>query len=321
MKFLVAAVCLLTSAVLADALAAPIEVETTRRSLNAEQPEQDRVGALLFRGALDMTADNEHFGGLSGLEVSADGSRLNAVGDRGSWFTARLLYDDEGWLSGLDSAELAPMLGLNGKPLQRKNVQDAEAVTALPDGSLLVSFEHKHRLRRYGNGRAEARQAESWPSPTDLENLPYNDGLETLSVLGDGRLLAIAQDDSQGDAYPAFLWNGTDWDVLSYGREGIYQPSGAALLPGGDLLVLERRFSWIGGLGSRLMRIPAASIEPGALLKGTELAVLGPPLINENWEGLATAVGPRGETLIYLLSDDNFMPLLRNMLVMFELAP
>ncbi len=37
-------------------------------------------------------------------------------------------------------------------------------------------------------------------------------------------------------------------------------------------------------------------------------------------EGIAARRGPGGETLIYLISDDNFHPWQRTLLLMFELA-
>jgi hypothetical protein len=38
----------------------------------------------------------------------------------------------------------------------------------------------------------------------------------------------------------------------------------------------------------------------------------------DNMEGLAVRRGPKGETLLYILSDDNYSPLQRTLLLMFE---
>jgi hypothetical protein len=43
------------------------------------------------------------------------------------------------------------------------------------------------------------------------------------------------------------------------------------------------------------------------------------PLLNDNFEGVAVRPGPNGETLIYIVSDDNFLPFQRAYLVMFSL--
>jgi hypothetical protein len=41
----------------------------------------------------------------------------------------------------------------------------------------------------------------------------------------------------------------------------------------------------------------------------------------DNLEGVAVTKGARGETLLWLISDDNFNALQRNLLLMFELTP
>ena len=67
--------------------------------------------------------------------------------------------------------------------------------------------------------------------------------------------------------------------------------------------------------------MPAAALRPGATVSGQEIAILAPPLDVDNFEGVATRTGPHGETLIYLVSDDNFQPLEKTLLFMLELQP
>ena len=55
-------------------------------------------------------------------------------------------------------------------------------------------------------------------------------------------------------------------------------------------------------------------------MRAEELARLASPYAVDNLEGLAATKGPRGETLLWLISDDNFNPLQRNLLLLFELA-
>jgi hypothetical protein len=56
-------------------------------------------------------------------------------------------------------------------------------------------------------------------------------------------------------------------------------------------------------------------------VRATELAFLAAPYAVDNLEGLAATKGTRGETLLWLISDDNFNPLQRNILLQFELLP
>ncbi len=70
----------------------------------------------------------------------------------------------------------------------------------------------------------------------------------------------------------------------------------------------------------RLRRIAAQTIVPGARLDGAAIAVLRPPLTVDNLEGVAARRGAAGETLLYLVSDDNFRTTQRTLLLLFALA-
>ena len=69
-------------------------------------------------------------------------------------------------------------------------------------------------------------------------------------------------------------------------RVSPFRPTGATTLPEGDLLVLERRFSILGGLGIRIRRIDQAKVRPDALLEGEAVAEFRPPSIYDNMEGI-----------------------------------
>ena len=79
-----------------------VAVEARPVALNPSDSGQTAVDRLLYRGGLVLGADWKGFGGWSGLQISADGSRAILVSDKGRWLTARLGYDSEGRLSGLD---------------------------------------------------------------------------------------------------------------------------------------------------------------------------------------------------------------------------
>ena len=99
-------------------------------------------------------------------------------------------------------------------------------------------------------------------------------------------------------------------------------PTAAARLPSGRVLVLERGFVAANlEISARLVRLDAGAPRAGAVLAGEVLAVLRRPLTVDNMEGLAARPGADGRTLIYLLSDDNFSPFQRTLLMMFELDP
>ena len=297
-----------------------VTLSTSRLHLDPENPGTETVGRLVWRGGIEITADDPRIGGLSGLLVSDDGTKLTTVSDFGHWLSARLVYDDRGRLRGLERAEIGRLHGLDGERLHGKTWKDAESLARLADGSILVSFEHEHRIWRYpAAGNALAGRPEAWKKPADLRDAPDNGGLEALVVLADGGLLALTEEQTYGAGVAAYLWREGGWSRLSYAHGTGFRPTGAARLPDGDILVVERQYLLLAGPSVRLMRIAAADIRAGAHLEGREIARWGLPLTVDNFEAVAARRGPGGETLIYLLSDDNFHPLQRTLLVMFAL--
>ena len=96
--------------------------------------------------------------------------------------------------------------------------------------------------------------------------------------------------------------------------------SDAVLLPSGDLLILERKFSWLGGLGIRIRSIPLSSLAPGAVVDGPVIfnADLGYEI--DNMEGIDAHVTPEGDTVLTMVSDDNFSLIQRTLLLQFTLV-
>lgn len=277
--------------------------------------------ALSYRGGLVVRSDYDAFGGISGLIVSADGSSLMAVTDTGYWLTASLTYEAD-TLSGIGSLTLAPMLDPDGRSIAGSKRQgDAEAMTLLPDGRIAVAFERNHRVWAYdvtGDG-FEATAQPITISP-DLKDAVNNKGLEALASLPDGSLLAItegtmvAEDQIKG------------WRVGSEATAGItlrriapFDLTDMALLPSGDLLTLERRFSTLGGVGAQIRRIKAAALDEDAPLDGDILYRSTAGQTVDNMEGISIRTSSDGRTFVFVVSDDNFNPLQRTLLLMFEL--
>jgi hypothetical protein len=301
-----------------------IDVASKPVPLNPTDPKQDKVGLLSFRGGLALTSANPHFGGFSALCLSEEGARITLVSDEGSWLTALLAHDDRGHLVGLTDTELGTLLDLDGHPLVEKEKADAEALARMPDGSMVVGFEHHHRLWRYGatNGRLQGKPTVV-PPPPDLDKAPPNGGIESLVAREKGDLFALTEYWVVGGMVRGWT-NGPDrWQALSYGFEGAFRPSDMARLPTGDFVVLERAYNPERGIvGIRLRRVGRKEVKGGAArIKSKPMAELGPPLSVDNFEGIGAVRGKKGESLIYLVSDDNFRAGdQRTLLLMFSLG-
>ncbi|AWB08238.1 hypothetical protein A6A40_24620 (plasmid) [Azospirillum humicireducens] len=298
--------------------------------LDRGRPEKAVVGSLRFMGGLEI-AGGEQVGGLSGLWVDPEGGRFVAVGDTGLVVDGRLQSDAAGRLAGVAEVRARPLPVEEGVS-PRKRRTDSEDLTRLADGSWLVSLERDHRILRYTAGdHGPEGTPTPLPLPSGMQEASENGGLEALTRLSDGRLLVLEEGRNDGrqerrawiagavsskDAVPR---SAADWQPLAYRAAPRFRPTGVAPLPGGGALVLERRVSLLGGWSSRLVRVAPQQLRAGAVIEGEELARLEAPLLNDNFEGIATRPGPAGGTLVYLISDDNFSSLQRTYLLQFLL--
>lgn len=288
-----------------------------------------RFGKLEFRGGLVLSSATEWFGGWSGLTVGADGRKLLAVSDAGAWLTAEIAYDGVR-PAGLRAARLGPITAVNGVPLDRERDRDAESVCliegTLDRGTVLISFEQNMRIGRFAiTERGLSRPTGYLPLPQEARRMIRNKSFEAVTVLRAGRyrgdVVAFAErhKDVRG-AHTGWIWAGGKPERLSVAAKGAFDITDAAALPDGGILLLERSFGWLSGVGMRLRRIPANTIAPGALLDGETLIEADMGTEIDNMEAVAVHEGARREIVVTLMSDDNFNGYLqRTILLQFAL--
>ena len=73
------------------------------------------------------------------------------------------------------------------------------------------------------------------------------------------------------------------------------------------------------GLAIRIRSVPLAMIKPGALVDGTELITADMGQQIDNMEALSVHRDSGGALVLTLISDDNFSPLQRTLLLQFTL--
>lgn len=315
------------------AVTAPVAIEVNARSIPDFEPRdrsRTRFGSLQYRSGLVLTSPHRGFGGLSGFRFLDDkGERFLALSDQGSWFTGAIRYAG-GKMVGLDDVEAAPMLNAEGRPITEKRLwYDTESLAR--DGSLVyVGLERVNQIMRFDFAKGGIRaRGEVVPTPGALRKLPYNKGLEALvfvprDMKGQplaGTLIAMSEGgfDADGNLI-GFLIGGPTPGQFSIRRTDQQFISDAVLLPSGELLILERKFSWFTGIDIRIRAIPLKAIAPGALVDGPVLfkADLGHEV--DNMEGIDAHVTAEGETVLTMVSDDNFSLLQRTLLLQFTLV-
>jgi hypothetical protein len=309
-------------------VAAPERIEVRARpidSFDLRDRARRQFGGLRFRSGLVLTSSFRGFGGLSALRLDARGERIVALSDRGSWFTGRIVYQGRE-MTGLADVEAAPLLGADSKPLASRGWFDSEAL-AFDGGTAYVGFERVNQIVKFDFGRDGVRAlGQPIAVPPALRRLPSNKGLESLVFVPKGQplagtLIAISERGLDADRnIIGFLIGGKTPGAFAVRRTENYDVSDALLLPSGELLIVERKFSWIEGVHIRIRRIALRTLAPGATVDGPAIfeADLGHEI--DNMEGLDAHVDDAGDTVLTMISDDNFSMLQRTLLLQFTLA-
>lgn len=283
-----------------------------------------RFGALQFRSGLVLTSSFRGFGGLSALRLDSAGERFVAISDKATWFTGKIVYRGRDMV-GLADVEAAPVLGPDGRSIMAsRRWYDTEAL-AVDGGTAYIGLERVHQILKYDFGRdGVLARGEVLAVPPALRRLPSNKGVEALVAIPKGvrlggTLLAISERGLDANGHIIGFMLGAHTGSFAIRRSDDYDISDAALLPGGDLLLLERKFSLFRGAGIRIRRLPLNKLGPGALLDGDEIfsADLGYEI--DNLEGIAVHRDAEGHTILTLVSDDNFSMIQRNLLLQFAL--
>jgi hypothetical protein len=295
-------------------------------SFSNSDASKTRFGELEFRGGLVLRSAFTPFGGISAIHMEPDGARFLALTDNGSWLRGRIVYRN-GRPAGIADAEMAPMLGPDGRPLAARGWYDTESLALADDGLFYVGIERVERIVRF-DYRRFGLQARGVPIlvPRDFKTFAYNKSLECLAVPPKaaphaGGLIAITERSLDGAGnHRSFVLKGNQVTRFTVKRTDGFDVSDCTILPLGDLLLLERRYSILLGAAIRIRRLHLADIKEGAVVEGRPLIFADLGYQIDNLEGIAVHRNAQGETIITLVSDDNFSSIQRNLLLQFALV-
>lgn len=299
-------------------------------SFDPRDPTHLRYGSLQFRSGLVLTSSFRQFGGLSALRLDAKGEKFIALSDKGDWFTGRLTYSGTD-LAGMTDVKSAPMRGSDGKRIAARGWFDTEALAF--DGSIAyVGLERVNQILRFDFSKGGIlSRGQPIDVPPGMATLPFNKGLESLVFVpktraGEGQrlagtLIAISERglDANGNI-TGFLIGGATPGEFSVKRSNNYDISDAVLMPSGSLLVLERKFSLLEGVGIRIRRVPIGSVMPTAVVDGPVIFEVDLSYEVDNMEGIDFHIAENGDTVLTMISDDNFSMVQRTLLLQFTLV-
>ena len=273
----------------------------------APSAEQASPGRLRFLAGWTLTSNDPRFGGISAMHVDKD--QVRAISDSG--WTIDFALAPAGGMRPVRIDRLPGALGGGGK-----KGSDVEAMVVRGD-QLWLGLERRNAVWRLGGSgyRASATQR-----PELMRRWSENAGVEAMVRLANGHFLLFAE--GRGGLTEAVLFlgdpavSGTPAVPMRYRPPRGYRITDAALLPDGRMLLLHRRFTILEGISARLTVAPPPEAQPGGLILGEEIAAFAPPGPVDNMEALSVTV-EQGQTIVWIASDDNYMPLQRTLLLKF----
>lgn len=262
-----------------------------------------------FAGGLRISAaPTSPLHSLSDLKLTGDGGFVS-VSDTGDLVRGDIRLDASGRLIGLDHFRSRRLTLQDGGAIEDKSDGDAEGLALTPSGDLLVSFERRHRIWNYG----PLSNLNSRPTPMRAPDFAFtdNDGMEALSVAPTGWRVS-GEAGGVWDCSPARCRVVTSPPETPM-PDSEYRITGLDRDPTGDgWFVVQRLYRAPINMRAHVRRMAS----DGTL--GPILIALKLPGTTDNFEGIA-AERRTGATRLYILSDDNFNPAQRTLMLAFDL--
>ncbi|MBR9652933.1 esterase-like activity of phytase family protein [Thalassovita aquimarina] len=253
----------------------------------------------------------EGFGGISALELDADGKNFIAVTDRTLLLQGQLQREN-GTVTGVTLTGSNFLLKPDGTRLTGWR-RDSEGLALRSDGRLFVSFEAGAKVWAYSDPQGPATRL---PGHPDFKDMPGNAALEALAIDDRGHLYAVPEAPlTRAGGLPLYRYDGTEWQIVQrITPSERFAPVGADFGPDGKFYLLERNFGGIG-FRSRVRRFDLADFAPkGEVLFTSSLGQ------HDNLEGLSVWRDGAGYIRLTMVSDDNFKFFQRTEIVEYALA-
>ncbi len=285
--------------------------------------DETRFGKLDFRGGLLLTSPFSGFGGISAFTLDPSGRTFLAVTDASVLLSGTLETEGDRPV-GLSHVMAAALRDDKGQLLATQGREDSESIAVSPDG-IFIGLETVNEIWLYPASNPLGQPGKRIAVPPEVKTLRRNTGLESLVYVPTGplagALIGIGEEGpTTGSDLPGFLIGGRTPGLFTIAKSGPFDATDAALGPDGELFLLERHYAVTTGVAMQIRRMRLADVKPGARLDGDILFTANMAYEVDNMEGLAVTRNAAGETLLTLISDDNFNPLQRTILLRFAVV-
>ena len=257
---------------------------------------------------VSWSLSNPWFGGFSGAEVSADGARITLITDKGSLVHGSMIRKN-GAFTKIQVLGQTSLKYASGNPLKGKRT-DAEGLAIDQNGQAFISFEHDHRVTHLDLNTGRTTK---YVGASDFARFEPNAGLEALAIDPHGMLYALPEKSGgRKSPFPVYTLNNNEWRIVAHiPRRGPFLPVGADFDDAGLLYLLERAATPLG-FRSRIRRF-----DPSAAKWGEVTLLTSVPGRFDNLEAISVWRDGAGQTILTLISDDNFLSIQRTQVLEF----
>lgn len=296
----------------------PVAIEAIPLVLNSADPGQVAVGPLHYLGGWQLKSGRTLFGGLSSV-VIRPGGEIWTLSDGGAMFEFPEPAGHDRFIG------LARVLR-TAKPQKKwmPRPEDSESLAAAADFShVWVGYELMQLICRY---KSDLKSIGTCRAPREMANWSDTESIESLVRLPDGRFISISEGaPGRNGGRDMLVFAGDPVEArtpppirMSYLPPTGYDPTDAVYIGNGKLLVLNRRATLYDGFTAVLKLVDISHMKLGAVVTGPEIARFAPPILADNFEGLALErVG--NQRILWMVSDDNHLFLQRTLLLKFAL--
>ena len=269
-------------------------------------------GRLRMLGGWTVASNDWRFGGLSAMHVS--GGQVLAFSDAG-WMIRFPLPRDAA--AATRRAAIGPLPGGLGREPNKRN-RDVESL-AVHGRYAWLGLERRNGIWRF---ERPSWREDGAARPAIMRKWSVNSGAEAMLRLPDGRFLVISEGRGGVSAAALFLGDpaqpGTKSIGLRYRPPAGYRITDAALLPDGRMLLLHRRVAWLEGLSAKLAIAPVPAAREGAVIEPREIGEVPGAGRLDNLEALSI-IRENGRTILWIASDNDFMPIRNTVLLKLAL--
>ena len=269
------------------------------------------TGALVYIGGFEIRSEFNRLHGLSDIRF-VNSSDFVAISDEGLLVRGALRLDAQMRPTGLVDMAVRPLVDPDGAALIPKFLADAEGLALTDNRDLLVSFERDHRVWRYDyEGR--------WLGERAMPDYRFteNEGPEAIAADTDDRLWMAGEDGGLWLCHPEACEVVVRPPAVRPGDDDLRVTSMVRDPASDGLYVLQRAYH--ASRNANTIRISLWANPTGPHAQPDRiLAEWTAPATVDNFEGIAAVRRPDGTVRLFILSDDNFNPNQRMLLLAFE---